>query len=91
MLQQLYNFYPLKSGFFEPDMHLGVKLCKTRLHNGIWAKAMIPVKYIQEAVSCTVNLVANDSGKFRLPKKAENPFKMGYDSKLDNSPKLDLP
>ena len=24
-----------------------------------------------------------------MPKKAENPFKMGYDSELDTSPELD--
>ena len=39
------------------------------------------VKYVQEAVrNCTVNLSANYGGKFRMPKKAENPLKMGCDS-----------
>ena len=28
--------------------------------------------------------------KFRLPKKAENPFKIGYDPELDISPELEL-
>ena len=51
---------------------------------------MSPVTYVQEAVrNCKVHLAANYGGRFRLPKKAENPFKMGYDPKLDTSPELD--
>ena len=71
-------------------MYLGSKLHKTRLHNGVWAWVMSPVKYIQDAVrNCTVHLVANYGGIFRLSKKAENLFKMGYDPELDTSPELD--
>ena len=33
--------------------------------------------------------MANDGGKYILPKKAENPFKMGNDPELDTSPELD--
>ena len=29
--------------------------------------------------------IVHYGGKFRLPKKAENAFKMGYDSELDTS------
>ena len=51
---------------------------------------MSPVKYVQEAVrNCAGHLAANYGGKFRMPKKAENPFKMGYDLDLDTSPELD--
>ena len=47
------------------------------------------VKYVQEVVrNCSVHLAANYGGKFRLPKKSENPFKIGYDLELDTS--LDL-
>ena len=69
---------------------IGAKLHKTRLHNEVWACAMSLVKYVQEAVrNCTVCLAANYGGKFRMPKKAENPFKMGYDLDLDTNPELE--
>ena len=67
-------------------MYLGVKLHKTRLHNGLCACAMISVNYVQEAVrNCAVHSATNYGGRFRLPKKTENPFKFG----LDISPELD--
>ena len=74
VLQWLHKSFPLKPGIGNPDMYLGTNLCKTRLHNGIWAWAMSPVKHVQEAVrDCTAHLAANFGGRFRLPKKAENP------------------
>ena len=51
---------------------------------------MKPAKYIQEAVrNCTAHLSSNYGGKYRMPKKAESPFKMGYNLKLDTSPEFD--
>ena len=51
---------------------------------------MSPARYIQEAVSnCKVHLSSNYGGEYRLPKKAENPFKMGCDPKLDTSAELE--
>ena len=77
VLQLLHKSFTLKLGFGNPDMYLGIKLCKTRLHNGVWVWAMSTIKYIQEAVrKCIVHLSSNYGGKYRMPKKAENPFKM---------------
>ena len=46
--------------------------------------------YDQEAVrNCAVYFAANYGGRFWLTKKAENPFKMGYDPELHTSPELD--
>ena len=45
-LERLHHSFPIKLRFGKPDMYLGMKLCKTRLHNGIWAWAMSPVKYV---------------------------------------------
>ena len=90
MLELLQKSFPFKPGFVNPDMYLGAKLCKTRLHSGIWAWAMSPVKYDQIAVrKCTVHLLSNYGGKYRMPMKAESPFKMGNDPELDTSPELD--
>ena len=51
---------------------------------------MSPIKYVQEAVrNCTVHFSSNYSGQFRMPKKADNLFRMSYDPELDISPELD--
>ena len=90
MLKWLHKSSPLKLGFGKPDMYLGAKLHKTRLRNGVWACAMIPARYVQEEVrNCIVHLSSNYGGRYRMPMKAENPFKMGCDPELDNSPELD--
>ena len=65
----------LKPGFGKPDMYLGTTLHKTRLNNGVWAWPISPVKCVQEAVrNCAVHVAANYGGRFKLSKKAENPF-----------------
>ena len=43
----------------------------------------------RDSQNCVVHLAANYGGRFRLPKKAENPLKMGYDPELNFSPELD--
>ena len=61
-----------------------------RLHNEVQTWAMSPVKYVQVAVkNSSVHLAANYGGKFRLPKKAENSFRMVYDQELGASSELD--
>ena len=50
VLEWLHKSLPLKPGFGNLDMYFGAKLHKTRLHNGKWAWAISPFKYIQEAV-----------------------------------------
>ena len=40
MLEWLHKSFQLKLEFGKPDMYLGAMLCKTRLHNGVWAWAM---------------------------------------------------
>ena len=46
ILEGLHKSFPLKPGFGKPDIYPGAKLWKTRLHNGVWAWAMNPVKYV---------------------------------------------
>ena len=51
---------------------------------------MSPVTYVQEAArNGAINSAAKYGGQFRLPKKAEDLFKMGYDLELDTSPEID--
>ena len=52
--------------------------------------AMSPTRYDQKAVrNYIVYLLFNYGGKYRMPKKAVNPFKMCYDPELDTSLELD--
>ena len=89
LIQWSHKSFPIKQGFVSPDMQLGMKLHKTRLHNGVWAWTSF-MKYVHEAVrNCKTNLVANVSSRQRLPKRADDPFKLGYDSELDISPELE--
>ena len=91
ILEWLHKSFPLKPWFDKSDMYLGMTLRKTRLHNEVWAWAMSPVKYVWEASrNFAVHLAANYGCRFRLPKKAENPFKKGYDPETNTSPDLDL-
>ena len=63
---------------------------KTKLRNGVWTWAIGKVKYIHEAVrNWEACLVENYSCRFKLPKKADSPFKMGYDPDFDVSPELE--
>ena len=90
MLEWLHKSFLLKLRYGKPDMYLDTKLHKIRLHNGVWAWAMSPTRYVHEAViNCIVHLSSNYVCKYKMPKKAENPFKMGYDPELDTSPELD--
>ena len=90
MLKWLHKSFPLKPGFGKPDMYLGAKLQKTKLHHGVWAWTMSPIKYVHEAVrNCAVHLLTKYGGKYKILKRGENPFKMGYDSELNTHPELD--
>jgi hypothetical protein len=51
---------------------------------------MSPMKYIKEAASnCKKHLKSNYGGRYVLPTQAANPFVMGYEPELDETPTLD--
>ena len=63
VLQWLHQSFPHKLGFGNPVMYLCIKLCKTRLYNGVWAWAMSPTKYVGDEVrNCAVHLLSNYGG-----------------------------
>ncbi len=71
-------------------MYLGTKLKLMQMSNGVWAWGMSPTKYIKEAVSnCEKHLKSNYGSWYVLPTKAANPFVMGYEPELDETPALD--
>ena len=47
VLQQLYKYFKLKTGFLvEPDIYLVGKLNKTKLHNEVWCRYFSPTHYV---------------------------------------------
>jgi hypothetical protein len=90
ILTDLDKHFKLKPGSVgDPDIYLGTKLKQTKLPNGVWAWGMSPSKYVNESVkNCANHLKTKLNGKYSLPKKAENPFKMGCDPPLDVSAAL---
>ena len=67
-------------------MYLDTKLKCMQLHNGIWAWSMSSSKYFQEAMRICKEYAARHLSKdYRLPKRADNPFKTGYCPIMDVS------
>ena len=51
-IRKVDEYFHTKLGFIgDPDIYLGTKLRKVRLHNGVVAWAIIPIKYINDAVN----------------------------------------
>jgi hypothetical protein len=90
MHDKLKNYFTLKPSLIgNPSMYLGAKLKLTQMSNGVWAWGMSPSKYIMEAVfNCKKHLKLNYSGWYVLPTKVSNPFAMGYEPELDETPDL---
>ncbi len=91
VLDKLDKYFTLKpSSNSNPSMYLGAKLKLTQMSNGVYACCMSPAKYIKQAVSnCEKHLKSNYDGQYVLPTQAANPFAMGYEPKIDETPALD--
>jgi hypothetical protein len=91
VLDKLNQYFTLKpSSIGNPSMYLGAKLKLTQISYGVYAWGMSPVKYIKEAVSnCKKHLKLNSDSQYVLPTQAANPFVMGYEPELDETPALD--
>ena len=89
-LKRIDKYFSLKPGSLgDPDIYLGAKIRKMRMHNGVWAWAISPTKYVHQSVKNVEKyLEENLGGRYKLPAKAENPFMMGYSPELDESPTL---
>jgi hypothetical protein len=79
------KYFPLKEGSAgDPDMYLGAKLRKFKLPNGVMAWSMSSSKYAKEAMqNCKKHIEENFDDRYKLPKRAENPFAIGYEPSLD--------
>ncbi len=91
VLDKLDKYFMLKpSSIGNPSMYLGAKLKLTQMSNGVYALGVSLAKYIKEAVSnCEKHLILNYGGRHVLLTQAANPFVMGYEPELDETPALD--
>ncbi len=92
VLDKLNHYFTLKpSSVGNPSMYLGAKLKLTQMSNGVYVWGMSPSKYIKEAVSnWEKHLKLNYDSQYVLPTQAAaNPFVMGYEPELDETPALD--
>ena len=91
VLKRLDKYFKLKEGSVgDPEVYLGAKLKKMRLENGVWAWANSPAKYVRECCNNTQTYLNELEGdRWKLPKKAANPFEMGYEPELDETPVLE--
>jgi hypothetical protein len=87
-LDKYFTFKPSSIG--NPSMYLGTKLRLTQLSNGVYVWGKSPAKYIKESVSnCEKRLKLIYDGRYVLPTQAANPFVMGYEPELNETPALD--
>jgi hypothetical protein len=91
VLDKLDKYFTLKpSSVGNPSMYLGAKLKLMQMSNGVYVWGMSPAKYIKEAVSnCEKHLKTNYDSRYVLLTQAANPFVMGYEPELDETPALD--
>jgi len=73
----------------DPDIYLGLKLCKVTLDNGVTAWALSLSKYVQEAVQNVEKHLQERYEGQRLPNIwGSGPWPSNYNTELDESPKL---
>ena len=87
VLNKLNHYKPLKpSSVSSPNTYLGTTLKQMLLHNGIWVWSMNPTKYLWETIQICEKYVGWHLSKdYRLLKRAENSFFIGYPPELDVS------
>jgi hypothetical protein len=90
VLDKLDKYFTLKPSFIgNPNMYLGANLKLMQMSNVVYVWGMIPTKYKKEAVSsCEKHLKLNYDVWYVLSTQAANPFVMGYEPELDETPAL---
>ena len=81
------KYFELKeSSIGPPNQYLGGNMRKVELTNGVHAWVFSSSRYITEAVK-NVDLQLAKNG-FKIPHKAETPFKTSYRPEIDTTPEL---
>jgi hypothetical protein len=89
-LEKLDEYVKMKEGSIQvPTFHLGAKLKKTVLPNGVVAWGTSSSKYVQSAVQNVKEHLAAIPGDQKLTKKAAGLFAGGCKPDLDESTELD--
>ena len=90
VLQKIDKYFGLKPGSLaDPNQYLGAKVRPMTMANGVVCWGMSASQYVQEAVR-NVREECSELGdpRWRLPKRAVNPFPTDYDVEMDTSPEL---
>ena len=76
IMDKINSFLPLKpDSVGPPEMYLGAKLKKKKFQDGTSAWGLSPSKYIKQAVRNVETYLKNNlDGRYKLPKRGENPF-----------------
>ena len=79
VLARLNKYLPLKpSPVGDPDIYHGDQLAKIKLVKSVWAWEISLSRYLQAVKNCASHLSDKFDGKYRLPKRADNPFPTDY-------------
>ena len=89
-LNKIDKFFHVKEGLIgDPNIYLGVKLQKVKLNNRVDCWALLPSKYVQEAIDTAEKYIQSEWGIDELPKTGSGPWPSDFVSETDESPELD--
>ena len=89
-LRGIDKFFKMKKvSVGDPDYYLGSKLSKMKLANRVEAWVMSSSKYALAAVANVVAHLESKGQGHMFTKKAQTPFKGGYQPEIDVNPELD--
>ena len=71
------------------DIYLGAKVKKMKMNNGVTAWAIIPSKYVNEAVNNCEKRIWENTAEHKHSSRATNPFPTDYNPDLDTTNELD--
>jgi hypothetical protein len=91
IMDKINSFLPLKpDSVGPPEMYLGAKLKKKTFEDGTSAWGLSPSKYVKQAVrNVETYLKKNLDGRYKLPKRGDNPFPVDYAPEEDVTPLLE--
>ena len=83
------KFFMMKPDLIgDPDMHLGAKLRRVTLPNGVEAWSLSPSKHVQEAVKTMEDHLHKECDGWKLKKRAMTPFPKDHRLEFDLSEEL---
>ena len=83
------HFHLKEESIGPPTVHLGGRVRKVQLENGVWAWNFSLSQYVQSAIKNVEKYVGKSKNShLKIPSKAETPLTTSYRPELDVSPEL---